>query len=188
MVRVIDMIPDQIINNEISHWLTIDSGRVCPDTARDILMLSVVERYGKNGKIGSGFVRGFQLTKGALASSVSHDHHNIVVVGTNTEDMFLAVKELERTQGGFAAALDGKILDSIPLPIGGLMSPDPAGIVMENMNRINESVRQLGCTMASPFMSLSFISLPTVPALGLTDQGLVDVLEHRLVPVVIKIE
>jgi adenine deaminase len=188
LVRVIDLIPDQIINKEKQEWLPILAGKDSPDISRDILMLSVVERYGKNGQLGSGFVRGFRLVQGALASSVSHDHHNIVVVGTNPEDMLLAVQELERMQGGFAAACDGKILDSIALPIGGLMSPDPAEIVMNNMNRVNEAVKQLGCTMASPFMSLSFISLPTVPELGLTDLGLVDVLKHCLVPLVIKTE
>ncbi|QEN08102.1 adenine deaminase [Oceanispirochaeta crateris] len=188
LVRVIDMIPDQIINTQSRHWLKIDGGSVCPDVLQDILMLAVVERYGKNGQIGKGFVRGFQLEKGALASSVSHDHHNIVVVGTNLEDMLLAARELERTQGGFAAAWNGEILDSIALPIGGLMSPDSAGEVMEQMNRVNEAVRGLGCPMSAPFMSLSFISLPTVPQLGLTDLGLVDVLNHSLVPVVLKTE
>jgi len=185
-IRVIDLIPDQIINRESRETMVIEDGLVSADPGRDILKLSVVERYGKNGQVGIGFVRGFQLSRGALASSVSHDHHNIVVVGSRDEDMILAVKELERLQGGFVLVCDGRVIDSVSLPIAGLMSPDSAGNVMEHMDRLNQAVRELGCPMASPFMSLSFISLPTVPELGLTDKGLIDVKSRTIIPVVIK--
>ncbi|MBF9016889.1 MULTISPECIES: adenine deaminase [unclassified Oceanispirochaeta] len=186
LVRVICMIENQIINTESSEWLTVDDNSVEADVSKDILRLSVVERYGKNGQLGNGFVRGFQLKEGAMASSVSHDHHNIVVVGSNTEDMMIAVKEVVRTQGGFALANKGQVIDSIALPLGGLMSPDSAEQVMVEMNRLNQAVRDMGCPMSAPFMSLSFISLPTVPALGLTDMGLIDVLKHKIVPVVLE--
>lgn len=185
-VRVINMIENQIINTESSDWLQVINHSVEADPAKDILKLSVVERYGKNGQTGNGFVRGFQLKEGAMASSVSHDHHNIVVVGSNIEDMMLAVNEVVRTQGGFALANKGELVDSIALPLGGLMSPDSAETVMAEMNRLNQAVRDLGCPMSAPFMSLSFISLPTVPALGLTDMGLIDVLQHKIVPVVLE--
>ena len=184
--RIIDLIPDQIINNEQQLWMDIRDGRIETDPQRDILKLSVVERYGKNGRVCSAFVKGFQLKNGALASSVSHDHHNIVVVGTNDRDMLCAVRELDRLHGGFAAAVDGGIAASIALPLGGLMSPLSAGEVMSQMERVNAAAAKLGCTMAAPFMTLSFISLPTVPQLGLTDVGLIDVLRHSTCPLILE--
>lgn len=184
--RIIDLIPDQIINNEQQLWMDIRDGRIETDPQRDILKLSVVERYGKNGRVCSAFVKGFQLKNGALASSVSHDHHNIVVVGTNDRDMLCAVRELDRLHGGFAAAVDGGIAASIALPLGGLMSPLSAGEVMSQMERVNAAAAKLGCTMVAPFMTLSFISLPTVPQLGLTDVGLIDVLRHSTCPLILE--
>lgn len=184
--RIIDLIPDQIINNEQQLWMDIRDGRIETDPQRDILKLSVAERYGKNGRVCSAFVKGFQLKNGALASSVSHDHHNIVVVGTNDRDMLCAVRELDRLHGGFAAAVDGGIAASIALPLGGLMSPLSAGEVMSQMERVNAAAAKLGCTMAAPFMTLSFISLPTVPQLGLTDVGLIDVLRHSTCPLILE--
>ena len=151
----------------------------------DVLKLSVVERYGKNGQIGSAFVRGFKLKSGALASSVSHDHHNIVIVGTNDQDMYLAAKELEKCQGGFVAAENGVVKGILPLPIGGLMSAEPANKVMKEIDALNRVVGGMGSDLPAPFMSLSFVSLPTVPELGLTDQGLISVKAHRKIPVVV---
>lgn len=180
-IHVIEMIPRQIINNHIIKDVSVKNGMIQVDLEQDILKLAVVERYGKNGNIGIGFVRGFELKKGALAYSMSHDHHNIVVVGTNDEDMALAVNEVVRLNGGLSVACDGKILNSMELPIGGLMSEKPAEEVMAQLDILNEDAKKLGCNMDAPFMSLSFISLPTVPELGLTDKGLVDVLAHQLI-------
>lgn len=185
-VNVINLYPDQIINYGTQEWLKIEAGQVQPDPARDILKLAVVERYGQNGQVGVGFVRGFKLKSGALASSVAHDHHNIVLVGTNDQDMYLAAREIAKHQGGFAAVRDGQLLGVLPLPIGGLMSPLPADQVMEQLLQINEAARSLGCDLPAPFMTLSFISLPTVPELGLTDHGLIDVLEHRVIKTVLE--
>jgi adenine deaminase len=140
-----------------------------------------VERYGKTGGIGSGFVKGFKLNKGALASSVSHDHHNIVCVGTNDDDMTLAVNALKDMQGGFVVVEDRKVIGRLQLSLGGLMSQLPAEDVIPEAEKINRIARTLGTDMSSPFMTLSFISLPTVPELGLTDKGLVDVLAHKLI-------
>lgn len=179
-VQVIDMIPRQIINNRMEAELPIKAGFILPDLSKDLLKLAVVERYGKNGNVGIGFVHGFKLSKGALAYSMSHDHHNIVVVGTNDEDMSAAVNEVAKLNGGLAVACGGQILNSMELPIGGLMSEKTAEEVMSQLDILNEDARKLGCEMDAPFMSLSFISLPTVPELGLTDLGLVDVLEHKL--------
>ncbi|MGL6216989.1 MAG: adenine deaminase [Lacrimispora sphenoides] len=180
-IHVIDMIPRQIINHHIIKEMKVKNGSVLSDVEQDILKLAVVERYGKNGNVGVGFVRGFQLKKGALAYSMSHDHHNIVVVGTNDEDMAVAVNEVARLNGGLAVACDGGILNSMELPIGGLMSEKTAEEVMAQLDILNADAKKIGCEMEAPFMSLSFISLPTVPDLGLTDKGLVDVLEHKLI-------
>lgn len=180
-IHVIEMIPRQIINNHIIKDVSVKNGMIQVDVEQDILKLAVVERYGKNGNIGIGFVQGFELKKGALAYSMSHDHHNIVVVGINDEDMALAVNEVVRLNGGLSVACDGKILNSMELPIGGLMSEKPAEEVMAQLDILNEDAKKLGCNMDAPFMSLSFISLPTVPELGLTDKGLVDVLAHQLI-------
>ena len=180
-IHVIEMIPRQIINNHIIKDVSVKNGMIQVDVEQDILKLAVVERYGKNGNIGIGFVQGFELKKGALAYSMSHDHHNIVVVGTNDEDMALAVNEVVRLNGGLSVACDGKILNSMELPIGGLMSEKPAEEVMAQLDILNEDAKKIGCNMDAPFMSLSFISLPTVPELGLTDKGLVDVLAHQLI-------
>lgn len=181
-VHVIDMIPRQIINNHIIEVMQVKDGEIQMNVEKDLLKLAVVERYGKNGNVGVAFVHGFKLKKGALAYSMSHDHHNIVVVGTNNADMALAVNEVARLNGGLAVACDGIILNGMELPIGGLMSEKSSEEVMAQLDVLNADARKLGCEMDAPFMSLSFISLPTVPELGLTDLGLVDVLAHKLIP------
>ncbi len=181
-IHLIDLIPRQIINHHVIEEMQVKDGKIQVNVEKDILKLAVVERYGKNGNVGVGFVRGFELKKGALAYSMSHDHHNIVVVGTNDEDMALTVNEVARLNGGLSVACDGKILNSMELPIGGLMSEKPAEDVMAQLDILNADAKALGCGMDAPFMSLSFISLPTVPDLGLTDLGVVDVLAHKLIP------
>ena len=186
--RVISLIEDQIINKEVQEWMPVDGGEIHADIGRDILKLAVVERHGKNGRVSTALVTGFGLKRGALASSVSHDHHNIIVVGCSDADMLAAVHELARTQGGFSAACDGAVVDSVALPLAGLMSLESPGEVMRQMDSLNAVVRDMGCLMASPFMSLSFISLPTVPELGLTDYGLIDVLGHKITDLVIQTE
>ena len=186
LCRIITLIPDQIINKEDHEWMQIRDGQIETETDRDILKLAVVERYGKNGRVSNAFVRGFGLKKGALASSVSHDHHNIVVVGCNDQDMLIAVKTLRDLNGGFAAVCDGKIVDALPLPLAGLMSVLPAREVMERMNLLNEAAHGLGVTMTAPFMTLSFISLPTVPELGLTDFGLINVHDHCITNLILQ--
>lgn len=181
--HVIGLIDVQIINNDLVCTLPVKDGEIQRDLANDILKLAVVERYGKTGGVGVCFVKGFSLEKGALAYSMSHDHHNIVAVGVNDKDMAVAVNEVARLHGGLAIACDGKVVDSMCLPIGGLMSECGADEVMRLLDGMNEATRALGCKMPAPFMTLSFISLPTVPELGLTDMGLVDVLGHKLIDV-----
>ena len=187
-VHVINLYPDQIINYGTQEWLDIAAGEVKLNTEEDILKIAVVERYGQNGRVGVTFVRGFKLKSGALASSVSHDHHNIVIVGTNDQDMYLAAQEIARNQGGLVAVQNAQVLGVLPLPIGGLMSPLSAEEVMQQLNSLNEVATSLGCDLPAPFMTLSFISLPTVPQLGLTDHGLIDVLGHKVIPSVLEIK
>ncbi|HHY60931.1 MAG TPA: adenine deaminase [Clostridia bacterium] len=184
-VRVINIYPDQIINYGTIETMKAREGLLAADPGRDLAKLAVVERYGKNGSVGLAFVKGFGLKAGALAISVSHDHHNITVVGVSDTDMYLAAKELERHGGGAVVVRDGQVLGLLPLPVGGLMSDRPAEEVMGAMDALNGKAGKLGCSLPAPFMSLSFISLPTVPELGLTDQGLIDVKDHKLIPLII---
>jgi adenine deaminase len=180
-VNVIRIYNDQIINEWDEEELAVVDHQIISNLTKDILKLAITERYGKTGGIGIGFVKGFQLMKGALATSVSHDHHNIVCVGTNDEDMACAVNMIHKLQGGMVAINEGKLIGQMALPIGGLMSEKLAENVLKELEEINAAARQLGCKLPSPFMTLSFISLPTVPRLGLTDLGLIDVLNHKLI-------
>ena len=180
MIRIYD---DQIINEWDEEELTVANGQILSNHEKDILKLSIVERYGKTGGVGTGFVKGFQLKEGALATSMSHDHHNIVCVGTNDEDMACAANAIHTLQGGMVVVKEGQVIGKMELPIGGLMSEKPAEIVLKELEDVNAAARQLGCLLPSPFMTLCFISLPTVPKLGLTDLGLVDVLNHKLIDV-----
>ncbi len=183
VVRVIDMIDRQIINKCLVHKVPVRDGYLERDLSDDVLKLAVVERYGKTGGVGVGFVRGFGLQNGALAFSTSHDHHNIVVIGVDDESMSVAVNEIARIHGGCSVAKDGQVVASMPLVLGGLMSDKDADVVMKEISDLNEAASSLGCPMQAPFMALSFISLPTVPELGLTDMGLIDVLNHKLIEV-----
>lgn len=177
-VKVINIYPDQIINFQTIEKMNASNGSIVADVKRDLLKIAVVERYGKNGNVGVGFIHGFGLVKGAIAASVSHDHHNIVIVGTNDEDMYFAAKELERCQGGFCVVADKLLLGALPLPLAGLMSLHGASEVLDETDKINAIAKEIGCQLPSPFMSLSFVSLPTVPELGITDMGLINVSNH----------
>ncbi|RMD01662.1 adenine deaminase [Clostridium autoethanogenum] len=180
-INAIELIKDQIINKWIKVKLPVKGGLIQNDVEEDILKLAVVERYGKTGGVGIGFVKGFNIKDGALASSVSHDHHNIVCVGTDDYNMSIAVNEIKDIQGGFVLVKQGKVIGKMLLPIGGLMSDHDADSVIEEITSLNNLTHEIGCTLAAPFMTLSFISLPTVPELGLTDIGLIDVLKHEII-------
>jgi adenine deaminase len=156
-------------------------GIILPDTGRDILKLAVIERHRATGNIGRGLVTGFGLKRGALASSIAHDSHNIVAVGTSDEDILAAVREVERLQGGLVAAAGGKVLASLGLPIAGLLSAEPLETVVAGLERLEKVARELGTTLPSPFATLSFLALPVIPELRLTDLGLVDVNEFKLI-------
>ncbi len=178
---VIEIVPGQIITKKRPEKVKVADGVVVPDIDRDILKLVVVERHKATGNIGLGLVKGFGLKRGALASSIAHDSHNVVAVGTNDEDICTAVKEIERLQGGLVATAGGKVLASLALPIAGLLSDEPLETVVEKLNKLEQVAANLGTRLPSPFSTLSFVALPVIPELRLTDLGLVDVNEFRLI-------
>ncbi|HEY7833365.1 MAG TPA: adenine deaminase C-terminal domain-containing protein, partial [Ktedonobacterales bacterium] len=180
--RVIGMIPDQIITQDLTLDVSAVDGALVADPERDILKLAVVERYGR-GRVGVGLLHGLGLRAGAIASSVAHDAHNIVVAGTNDADMALAVRAIERTQGGLVVARDGAVLAQVALPLGGLVSPLPAAEVAAALDRLQAAAEGLGVRLARPFIFLSFLGLSVVPALKITDSGVLDVATWRIVPV-----
>jgi len=174
--RVIVMIPGQLVTSQVIEEAPVKDGFVITDTSRDILKLAVVERHRRTGNIGRALVRGFGLKTGALASSVGHDSHNITVVGVTDEEMALAVNTVARAGGGLAAVRDGKVLAILKLPIAGLMSTLTLDQTVADLKNLHQVVsRELGCPLEDPFTALSFLSLPVIPELKLTDKGLVDV-------------
>ena len=166
---IIEIVPGQIITRK-----RMEKVKVIPDLERDILKLVVVERHKATGNIGLGLVTGFGLKRGALASSIAHDSHNIIAVGTNDGDIFTAIKEIERLQGGLVAATDGKVLVSLALPIAGLLSDQPLETVVSKLERLEEVATELGTRLISPFATLSFLALPVIPEIRLTDLGVVE--------------
>ncbi len=172
---IIEIVPNQITTKKVEERPKVEKGFVLPDIERDILKLVVVERHKATRNIGLGLVKGFGLKRGALASSIAHDSHNIVAVGTRDEDIYVAIKEIERLQGGLVIAADGVVLGSLPLPIAGLLSPEPLAVVVERFEKLQGIARDLGTGLGDPFATLSFLALPVIPELRLTDKGLVDV-------------
>ncbi|HEY82097.1 MAG TPA: adenine deaminase [Dehalococcoidia bacterium] len=181
VMPIIEIVPSQIITHKKRAKVKTRDGAVVPDTERDILKLVVVERHKATGNIGRGLASGFGLKKGALASSIAHDAHNIIAVGTSDEDIFTAVKEIEQRQGGLAVAAGGKVLASLPLPIAGLLSTEPLESVVAGLENLEKLARDLGTKLPSPFATLSFLALPVIPELRLTDLGLVDVSQFKVI-------
>jgi adenine deaminase len=179
-IRVIEIVPHQIVTKEVLETPKILDGQIVSDIERDILKLVVVERHRATGNVGVGFVRGFGLKRGALGSTVAHDAHNVVVVGVNDSDIVAAIQALEAMRGGQVAIADGKIEAALPLPIAGLVSDQPLEAVIAKMVELKAAAARLGCSLDAPFMSLSFLSLSPIPALKLTDQGLVDAVNLKL--------
>lgn len=178
---VIGVIPGKIITERLQADLPWRDGLRHADPARDLLKICVLERHGRNGNVGRGFVRGFGLAGGALASSVGHDSHNICVVGAGDADMAVAVNRLITLGGGFVAARDGRVLAELPLPLAGLMSLDPFEAVRGRLEVLRDAVRAMGCPLAEPFLQLAFLPLPVIPHLKITDRGLVDVDRFALI-------
>lgn len=174
-VPVIGVKPGLILTFRESAALASDGGNLMPDTDADVIKLAVIERHGINGNIGRAFVKGFGLKRGAIASSVGHDSHNITVVGVTDEDMALAVNRLIEIGGGFAVACEGEILADLALPLAGLMSLEPFEAVTEHLHHLREAAQALECTLPEPFLQVAFLALPVIPHLKMTDRGLFDV-------------
>ena len=172
---VIGLKVNQIVTDALRLTLPYHGGLRHPDPSQDVAKVAVLERHGKNGNIGRGFVKGFGLTGGAIASSIGHDAHNIIVVGHDDADMALAVNRLIALQGGFVAARDGYILGELALPIAGLMSDRPAEEVEASLRSLRAAVHEMGCKLSEPFVQMAFLPLSVIPHLKITDLGLIDV-------------
>jgi adenine deaminase len=174
-IHVIHVLENRIDTERRIEPATVRDGRLVADPARDLAKIAVIERHRASGEIGLGFVTGFGLRAGALASSVAHDAHNLIAVGTNDRDMLLAVHHLTKLHGGLVVARDGQILADVPLPIAGLVSAEPAETVRDRLQALAEAARAIGCALEQPFMALSFLSLSVIGKLKVTNRGLIDV-------------
>lgn len=180
-VRAIGLVPDQIVTEALAVAPAIRDGRMVADPSRDLSKLVVVERHGKGGGIGVGLVCGLGLRAGALASTVAHDSHNLIAAGVEDRDILAALRAVCEAGGGLAVAARGEAVATLPLPVAGLMSLEPAAIVAAGLAKATAVARELGAVPQHPFMTLSFLALPVIPSLRLTDLGLVDVAAQRIV-------
>jgi adenine deaminase len=180
--RVIGVIPDQIVTASLVEEPTVVDGQVVADPERDLAKIAVIERHLGTGRIGVGLVRGFGLRDGAIASTVAHDAHNIVVVGMEDADMHRAVQRLAEIGGGIVVVHGRGVKAELPLRVAGLVSDQRLDDVVERSRACVEAAAALGCTLPSPFQSLAFLALSVIPSLKITDHGLVDVDRFELVP------
>ena len=187
-VHVIGASPISLLTEDLVEELQVDGGVVQPDAARDILRIACVERYGKNGSIGRAFIKGFGLKTGAVAISVGHDHHNVSVVGSDPEDMALALRRVGELQGGLVFVDGGRVVEEIALPICGLLADEDGDAVAEKLRALIAAMAERGCTVPSPNVTLSFITLIFIPALAISDQGLFDVAKFQIIDPVVSAE
>ncbi len=185
-LRVIGVVPDQLLTESLTFEARIENGQAVADPRRDLLKMAVVERHGGSNETGLGFVKGVGLHSGAIAGTVAHDHHNLVVIGADDTSMRTAARALAVVGGGFAAALGEEVLALVPLPIAGLMSDRPIEEVRDRMRELLAAARGLGASLREPFMAMSFLALEVIPALKLTDVGLVDVDRFEVVPLFVE--
>jgi adenine deaminase len=181
-VRVIETIPGQLITHAREEEPMTRDGHIVADPSRDLAKIAVVERHHATGRVGLGLVRGFGLQTGAFASTVAHDAHNLVVVGVTDEDMTACAVRLQEIGGGIAVARDGAVRGELPLPVAGLLSDEPVEEVVERLEQLQDMLAEQGVRDRAPFMTLSFLALSVIPALKITDRGLVDVDRFELVP------
>jgi adenine deaminase len=174
-VRVIEVIPDQIVTGHGRASPTVRDGLVVADASRDLLKIAVLERHRGTGHIGLGLVSGMGLARGAIAGTVAHDHHNLISVGADDASMLTATRAVARLGGGFAVAHGSEVLATLALPVGGLMALEPMGAVRAALDKLVHAARALGTPLHDPFMAMAFLGLEVIPSLKITDQGLVDV-------------
>lgn len=182
-INVIGLIEHQIVTHRLRKKAKIVDGCVTADPENDILKMVVVERHNATGNIGKSFITGFGLRKGALASTVAHDSHNLIILGENDQDMAIAARRIQELQGGQVIAVDGKVVAELPLPIAGLMSDLPLETVYKRLVKFDEITGELGSKTDHPFMTLSFMALPVIPHLKVTDLGLVDVDQFKIIDI-----
>ena len=175
-VRVIRVIPNQIVTKSEVATLRVHGDEVVPDVNQDILKIAVLERHGRGVPLAKGFVKGFGFKKGAIGSSVGHDSHNLVTVGTSDQDMLTCLQWMKEQGGGFVAIVDGQVAAALELPLAGLMTPVPLDEITLRMRKLRQVTQQMGGLLAEPFLQLAFLCLPVIPELKITDQGLIDVL------------
>ena len=173
-VRALEVIPRQLITKSVISEVKIRDGNAVSNIENDTLKICVIERHRATGNIGKGFVKGFNLKCGAIASTVAHDSHNMIVVGTNDYDMYTAAVALIKSQGGKVVVKDGEIISELPLPIAGLMSDKDFDYVVNKCDELNQAAHSIGCTLEDPFMTMGFLSLPVIPELKVTDKGVFD--------------
>ncbi|MBL9073140.1 adenine deaminase [Tabrizicola sp.] len=179
---VIGILPGKIITEHLTFDIAPQDGDKKPDLPRDLVKIAVIERHGVNGNRATGFVKGFGLQRGAIGSTVCHDHHNIAVVGADYGDMALAANRLMEIEGGFVVVEGGRVLAELPLPVAGLMSLAPFEAVREELVRLRAAARSLGVVLEEPFLQLAFLALPVIPHLKITDMGMVDVDRFEVMP------
>jgi len=179
---VIGIWPGKILTEHLRLHIPAIDGDKRPDPAQDLARITVIERHGKNGNIANGFVRGFALKRGAIASTVCHDHHNIAVVGADYADMALAAQRLGQIEGGFVVVEGGEVLAELALPVAGLMSLEPFEHVRDRLVALRAAARSLGVELEEPFLQLAFLALPVIPHLKITDHGMVDVDKFEVIP------
>ncbi len=172
---VIGVLPGKIITEHRRFRLPVSGNQSTVDLDRDIIKVAVIERHGKNGNHANGFVQGFGLKKGAIASTVGHDSHNICVVGVSEDDMAMAANRLSEIKGGFVVVEDGRVTGEIPLPVAGLMSLEPFEAVRHTLHDLRQAAYALGTTLQEPFLQVAFLPLPVIPHLKISDKGMVDV-------------
>jgi adenine deaminase len=182
-VHVIDVIENSARTAKATAVLQVKEGMIQPNLEQDIIQLACIERHRGTGEISLAFARGFGLKQGAVASTVAHDSHNLLVMGTNTADMAFAANELAKLGGGMIAVCDGEVLAAVPMVIAGLISDQPLGNVVEQVKQLEEAWKQLGSPLHAPFMTLSLIALPVIPEVRITNRGLADVNEFKLIDV-----
>lgn len=173
-VKTIEIIPHQLVTKSVFSKVKVENGNAVSNIETDTLKICVIERHRATGNIGKGFVKGFNLKSGAIASTVAHDSHNMIIVGTNDYDMYTAAVELVKAQGGKVVVNEGKVLSKLPLPIAGLMSDKDFNYVLNKCAELNSAAHSLGCKLEDPFMTMGFLSLPVIPELKITDKGIFD--------------
>ncbi|MEI6385244.1 MAG: adenine deaminase C-terminal domain-containing protein, partial [Spirochaetota bacterium] len=180
-IRVIEARPNSIITGELLLEPRVEDGHAVSDPGRDIMKLFVIERHTGSGNIGTGFLKGFGMKRGALGCTISHDSHNMIIAGVDDASIFKAARHLNKLRGGLVFTVGEEVLLDLPLPIAGLMSDRDAHFVVERLHEFEELFRREGFSNPSPLMTLSFMALPVIPSLKITDRGLIDV--DRFVPV-----